>query len=316
MAFLIYLLNLDLFLFLSQALFIWSNVQIYLICLVREQEEFKDTKGVIRICKSKKNRQHNEWKKEQKDKQLSTKHYTENKDRATQTLLKGGGELRIGSCVSGTPSFVGQSDSYVSDLRQWEVPSSVLGSSISITENSNRGNSSDSVDKSTPGFYSRLFLVPKKTGGMRPVIDLSILNSYLSVPHFKMETNRSIRACILPGMLTTKLDLSDAYFHIPISLASRKFLRFVWNKVYQFLAVPFGLVVAPQVFTRVFQTVIAHLHTLLVQAHSYLDDSLLKEFDSEILSCHTCLFIRLFLDLGFLISWKKSQILPSQDFLF
>ena len=169
----------------------------------------------------------------------------------------------------------------------------------------------------TPGFYSRLFLVPKKTGGMRPVIDLSILNSYLSVPHFKMETNRSIRACILPGMLTTKLDLSDAYFHIPISLASRKFLRFVWNnKVYQFLAVPFGLAVAPQVFTRVFQTVIAHLHTLSIQAHSYLDDSLLKEFDSEILSRHTFLFIRLLLDLGFLISWKKSQILPSQDFLF
>ena len=118
-------------------------------------------------------------------------------------------------------------------------------------------------------------------------------------------------------MLTTKLDLSDAYFHIPISLASRKFLRFVWNnKVYQFLAVPFDLAVAPQVFTRVFQTFIAHLHTLSVQAHSYLDDSLLKEFDSEILSRHTCLSIRLLLDLGFLISWKKSQILPSQDFLF
>ena len=162
--------------------------------------------------------------------------------------------------------------------------------------------------QSTPGFYSRLFLVPKKTGGMRPVIDLSILNSYLSVPHFKMETNRSIRACILPGMLTTKLDLSDAYFHVPISLASRKFLRFVWNNnVYQFLAVPFGLAVAPQVFTRVFQTVIAHLHTLSIQAHSYLDDSLLKEFHSEILSRHTFLFIRLLLDLGFLISWKKSS---------
>jgi hypothetical protein len=132
-----------------------------------------------------------------------------------------------------------------------------------------------------------------------------------------METNRSIRACILPGILTTKLGLSDAYFHIPISLASMKFLRFVWNnKVYHFLAVPFGLAVAPQVFTRVFQTVIAHLHTLSVQAHSYLDDSLLKEFDSEILSRHICLFIRLLLDLGLLIYWKKSQILPCQDFLF
>jgi hypothetical protein len=30
----------------------------------------------------------------------------------------------------------------------------------------------------TPGFYSRLFVVPKKTGGMKPVIGLSILNSY------------------------------------------------------------------------------------------------------------------------------------------
>ena len=44
----------------------------------------------------------------------------------------------IGSCVSGTPSFVGQSDSYVSDLRQGEVMSSVRRSSISITENSKR----------------------------------------------------------------------------------------------------------------------------------------------------------------------------------
>jgi hypothetical protein len=47
-------------------------------------------------------------------------------------------ELEIGSCVSGTPSFVGQSDSYVSDLRQGEVPSSVRRSSISITEKSKR----------------------------------------------------------------------------------------------------------------------------------------------------------------------------------
>jgi len=38
-----------------------------------------DTKGVIRICKSKKDRQHNGQKKKgQKNKQRSTKHYTEN----------------------------------------------------------------------------------------------------------------------------------------------------------------------------------------------------------------------------------------------
>ena len=31
----------------------------------------------------------------------------------------------------------------------------------------------------TPGFYSRLFLVEKATGGWRPVIDLSPLNRFL-----------------------------------------------------------------------------------------------------------------------------------------
>jgi hypothetical protein len=86
-----------------------------------------------------------------------------------------------------------------------------------------------------PGFYSRLFLVPKKTGGMRPIIDLSILNAYLVVPHFKMETNRSTRASILPEVWSTSLDLADAYFHCPISAAFGKYLRFVWNnKVLQF----------------------------------------------------------------------------------
>ena len=167
------------------------------------------------------------------------------------------------------------------------------------------------------GFYSRLFLVPKKTGGMRPVIDLSILNTFLIVPHFKMETNRSIRDSILPGMWTTSLDLSDAYFHIPISPVFRKYLRFVWNdQVFQFKALPFGLAIAPLVFTKVLQTVMAHLHSLAIQIHCYLDDSLLKEFNQDILNSHTQTTINLLLQLGFLVSWKKSELSPSQDFLF
>ena len=82
----------------------------------------------------------------------------------------------------------------------------------------------------TPGFYSHLFLVPEKNGKTIPVIDLSILNQHLIVPNFKMETNRSIRGSIHLGMWTTSLDLTDGYFHIPIS---PKFLRFVWeDRVY------------------------------------------------------------------------------------
>ena len=50
-------------------------------------EEFEDTKGVIRIRKSK-NRQHNGQQK--KDKQRSTKHTHKTKDPITRTPLKSG----------------------------------------------------------------------------------------------------------------------------------------------------------------------------------------------------------------------------------
>lgn len=93
--------------------------------------------------------------------------------------------------------------------------------------------------------------VTRNTGGTRPEIYLFILNTYLFVPHFRMETNISTKACIPPGMWMTKLDLSDAYLHIPISRACSKYLRFVWNdNIYQLLALLFGLAVAPQVLAE------------------------------------------------------------------
>lgn len=42
------------------------------------------------------------------------------------------------------------------------------------------------------GFYSTLFLVKKKTGDLRPVINLRPFNRYLKTQHFKMDTMRSV----------------------------------------------------------------------------------------------------------------------------
>jgi hypothetical protein len=169
----------------------------------------------------------------------------------------------------------------------------------------------------SPVFYSRLFLALKKTGGMRPVIDRSILNTFLLVPHFKMETNRPIRSCIHPGMWTINLDLMDAYFHITIAPPFRKFLRFVWdNTVYQFRTLPFGISTAPLFFSRVLQTVIAHLHTLSIQIHSYVDDSLIRDFDQHTLVSQTEMVIQLSLNLGFLTSCLISEQLSISNLLF
>ena len=63
------------------------------------QEEFEDTKEIIRIHKSKKDRQHNGQNKSTKG-QRSTKHTHKTKDRVTRTPLKTGGELRCSGRVS------------------------------------------------------------------------------------------------------------------------------------------------------------------------------------------------------------------------
>ena len=78
----------------------------------------------------------------------------------------------------------------------------------------------------TPGFYSRLFLATKATGEWRPIIDLSSLNVFMHCPSFTMETPRSILGALQQGQWLTSLDLKDAYFHIGINPADRRYLRF------------------------------------------------------------------------------------------
>ena len=44
-----------------------------------------------------------------------------------------------------------------------------------------------------PRYYSRIFLVPKKNGNFRQIIDLSVLNHFVHTQTFKMETQRKVR---------------------------------------------------------------------------------------------------------------------------
>ena len=74
------------------------------------KEEFGDTKGVIRIRKSKKNRQHNgQMKKYKKNKQRSITHTHKTKDRVPRTLLNTGGELRYSGRVGSSCTTSGTS---------------------------------------------------------------------------------------------------------------------------------------------------------------------------------------------------------------
>ncbi|XP_078544267.1 uncharacterized protein LOC144829009 [Lissotriton helveticus] len=100
------------------------------------------------------------------------------------------------------------------------------------------------------GFYSRFFLVRKTLEKWRPIFDLSKLNPYLISLSFRMVSPQDIFKLISPGDFMATLDLEDAYFHVPIHPAHRRFLRFTVAKShFQFRVLPFGLLSAPRIFT-------------------------------------------------------------------
>ena len=79
------------------------------------------------------------------------------------------------------------------------------------------------LDFSPTGFYSRLFLVPKKGGSFRPVIDLSQLNKFIANEHFQMENLMCIKHLLNPNEYMVKLDLKDAYLTVSVHPNSQKF---------------------------------------------------------------------------------------------
>lgn len=67
------------------------------------------------------------------------------------------------------------------------------------------------------GFYSRYFLVPKKTGVLCPILDLRGLNAFLKRFPFRMLCVREVLQAVLQGDWFTSIDMKDAYFHVPIA---------------------------------------------------------------------------------------------------
>ena len=173
------------------------------------------------------------------------------------------------------------------------------------------------IASSTPGFYSRLFVVPKASGSWRPIIDLSALNEYVYTPSFKMETPKSIIQALQKGQWMTSLDMKDAYFHIPIHPLFRRYLRFCHHgKVWQFKALPFGLSTSPRIFTKILMPVLAYAHVHGVKLHMYLDDWLINPDSKEQCLKDTKFMLDLCEKLGIVINHEKSDLIPSQSLVY
>ena len=184
-----------------------------------------------------------------------------------------------------------------------------------------------------PGFYSSLFLVEKRSGGWRPILNLKRLNEGVKPPKFRMDTLQSVLNTLgadiklywdgcppgaeVSGPWALSLDLQDAYFHVPVDPRDTKYLRFAYDgEIFEFQVLPFGLLTAPRTFTRLVRAVGAYLKTLGINVFQYLDDWLVVGETYQLALSYRDTVRWVTQRVGFVLNEEKSDWVPSQFPLF
>ena len=132
-----------------------------------------------------------------------------------------------------------------------------------------------------------------------------------------MTNHASLADLLSPPAWMASLDLQDAYLHIPIRPTLHKFLAF-WTgpQLWFFKVLPFGLSPAPAVFFRILRYPLSVLRTRGMQVLAYLDDWVFWAATKEALShnlTEACSFLQ---NLGWLINFPKSNLVPSTDLVW
>ena len=146
------------------------------------------------------------------------------------------------------------------------------------------------VKKSEPEegqYVSPIFVVEKKDGSHRMILNLKCLNVNVEYQKFKMESILTALSLVTPNCFFASIDLRDAYYSVPVDQHYQKYLKFTWRgQLYCFLAAPMGLGPVPRIFTKLTKPVLADLHDKGHMITSFIDDSMLVgRTEEETVSC-------------------------------
>lgn len=168
-----------------------------------------------------------------------------------------------------------------------------------------------------PRFVSPLFVVPKKGGKLRLIINLKTLNGYIKLSTFKNEDIRTTLDMVSSNDMFTTLDLKDCFYHFRVMESCRDFLGFSFNnKYYRWCVLPFGLNLSPYYCAKIIRPIVVFLRDVFhIRTQCYVDDWIIMSHPGSI-SDHTDTVVHTLLDLGWIINYEKSSLCPSHHITY
>ena len=162
-------------------------------------------------------------------------------------------------------------------------------------------------------FISPVFLREKKKGSFRLILNLKKFNKFVAPYHFKMDNIETCICLLKQNCFMASIDLSDAYFSVPIHTEHQKYFKFLWRgKLYQFTCLAQGLSSAPRMFTKLLKPMYSVLRQQGHVSSAYLDDSFLEGDTFESCKSNALDTLDILENLGFCPNYAKSVITPTQ----
>jgi len=107
----------------------------------------------------------------------------------------------------------------------------------------------------------------------RMVVDLRRINKFIAARLFKYQRLARFLGGVLPDEHLVSWDVKDAFYHVQIFPAHRKYFRFVVDgEVYDPRVLPFGMRLSPWAWTKVMRPVVAALRLKGYHVLAYVDD--------------------------------------------
>jgi len=165
-----------------------------------------------------------------------------------------------------------------------------------------------------PAVVSPLGVVPKpRSDKLRLIINMRYVNRHLVRKVFKFEGLRDLSDILEPEDWLLSYNLTSGYYHCPLRQSSKTYFGIFWDGTwYQYNCLPFGLSVAPYVFSKIMRELVIKWRGEGIATLAYLDD-FLYGFRSveEALRFRTRLELDFF-RAGLRLNWEKSQRTPVQ----